>query len=564
MTSLYPAGLQLNDLLHSSKALEPLSAESATRLAEVATLDVSTYSEMDVRAEVIDPIVRALGYQKQTDFSTQREKNLKILSADAFPDYSMMLFEENFWIIEAKKVRQGGSFTGADVKQALVYAAHPDINAALLVLCDGRILHVFDREETLSKPALEIEIAHIVRDFDKLRRLLSPWQTWFFQKRRVLRLLDKVFDHEINMSRLREFRELVERRLISKNGTVLKNHQAMASKLDVGEHARLLGNLEPAEIVDLHFFLNHSHAELDSMSRALISRCEANSFPILHLIFPDQPRSTNDRYWASALHFLLTLEDGTEEVTWLPAYLADLGSATTRTAAATKRLIGLCLNSFEGRLDMRVVLLHSAAARRMAKQMLVMLPQLSEIGEQRHALVRHLVDEASLTQFLSSPAGHLAALLDQIQQAMSAQFVSSQRAENGRFDLDKATQSLKDAWLSERAMLGDGAKYRISRVTRAPDESAITELVSVAYDQLGHLALCILDQFPQWKEYAVTSHRSEVTRIAHYGSHKAKEWLGLAFDAPLPRPSNAEVANRFFFGDLGLYQALASGYGIAP
>jgi hypothetical protein len=38
-------------------------------------------------------------------------------------------------------------------------------------------------------------------------------QVWFFQKRRIVRLLDKVLDKEFNMNRVEEFSALVERRL---------------------------------------------------------------------------------------------------------------------------------------------------------------------------------------------------------------------------------------------------------------------------------------------------------------------------------------------------------------
>src|SRR3546814_15702685 len=85
------------------------------------------------------------------------------------------------------------------------------MNAALLVLWDGRVFEVYDREESLVKPVARVEVQNLADEFHVLQAMLSPWQSWFFQKRRVLRLVDKVLDHEINIGRLREFRaELVD------------------------------------------------------------------------------------------------------------------------------------------------------------------------------------------------------------------------------------------------------------------------------------------------------------------------------------------------------------------
>ena len=72
-----------------------------------------------------------------------------------------------------------------------------------------RLLLLYER---LSKPVLRVAKADLRRDFDKLRKLLEPMQVWFFQKRRVVRLIDKVFDKEFNLRRVEEFRSLIEHR----------------------------------------------------------------------------------------------------------------------------------------------------------------------------------------------------------------------------------------------------------------------------------------------------------------------------------------------------------------
>ncbi|MEB2058092.1 hypothetical protein VDR99_10555, partial [Xanthomonas campestris pv. campestris] len=127
-----------------SKQIEPLKEEQLAKLRKLATYDVSTYSEADVRAVIIDPVVEILGYEKEQHFSVNREKHLKVLDADLFVDYELLLWQESFWVIEAKKVmRKKLKFHKDELLQTLAYAAHPEINAALMVLCDGGFTPVF-------------------------------------------------------------------------------------------------------------------------------------------------------------------------------------------------------------------------------------------------------------------------------------------------------------------------------------------------------------------------------------------------------------------------------------
>src|SRR3546814_6455602 len=87
-----------------------------------------------------------------------------------FIDYSMTLWSESFWVIEAKKVKRDElRFTATEIQRVLRYAAHPDINAALLVLCDGRVFEVYDREESLVKPVARVEVQNLADEFHVLQ-----------------------------------------------------------------------------------------------------------------------------------------------------------------------------------------------------------------------------------------------------------------------------------------------------------------------------------------------------------------------------------------------------------
>ncbi len=556
-----PEFLQTVDLLRNTKALEPLSYETLTLLEEIERLDVQKFSEADVREEVIAPIVRALGYKKQTDFSVFREKHLKVADDDLFADYSFTLWEEHFWVIEAKRVkRKKKVFIGAEVKQALVYAAHPAIDAPLFALCDGRIFHVYDREVSLSEPVIKVEIKKLRREFDKLRALLSPWQNWFFQKRRVIRLVDRVFNREFNLERLSEFRSLIDGRLAGKRSVVVKNYQSL--ELDLTARENLLRSLPSADLVDLHFFLGQTEGTIRAISETLVQRCTPSSFEVMHRIFEDLPRDTNANYWFNALNFLLTLESSGIAVNWLPQYL-NMSNSSLSASGALEHLIALCVTSFKADAARRTVLLFAAAARRRAKQLLIMIPDASAVAEQQHALLRHVLPEFDFAQFASSPASQLGLFLDQMELRQTQLLVESCTDDRGHFSLQQAQQKLVDLWASERAMLGDGKRYRAARSARKIQDSPLSEAIAVGYDQLGHMALVALERVPKWKDYALKHHLREIQVLASYGSWQAKGWLGLAVDAVVRRPTRTEVAERFFMGDEPLLKALADGYGIA-
>src|SRR3546814_12028028 len=108
-------------LLH--KAVKPPSKEELDELRRLSTLAVSSYSEADVRAEIIDPVVRILGYRKEPFFSLVRDKHLTGLDADMFLDYSKTPRSESIWVITAQTVKRDAlRFPATDIQQVLTYA----------------------------------------------------------------------------------------------------------------------------------------------------------------------------------------------------------------------------------------------------------------------------------------------------------------------------------------------------------------------------------------------------------------------------------------------------------
>lgn len=553
----------ISELLLHSKALRPLTSEQKEELTRISKYDVSTYSEEDVRAEIIDPVIRILGYAKETYFSTQREKHLKVADGDLFIDYRMTLWSQAFWVIEAKKVkRKQLKFTSAELQQALLYAVHPEIDAALVVLCDGRVFEVYDRDESVTQPAARVEVKNLPEQFHVLQALLGPWQAWFFQKRRALRVASRVLQLEMTPGRIDEFSDAMQRRVQDARAKVYDNWRKVKPSTD--ENAQWRNELKKASIKDIvatEFFSSQTAAGLSFVAKCLVEKAKPGAFELMYAMFPDNPENLNDHYVAQALRTLIEFETSGCESNWMPAWLG-AHQRGTNVEAPIKKLISLSLTAFETAPEFRAVLQFAACARRLTKISMAFIPTLAQLGHLHHQHVRHFFDEFDYIQFMSSPEGHNLRQLDVHAYLLTERFVY-ECADNqrGRFNLNRAHTLLKDSWNTERQLLGDGAEYWRSLDGRGLDgEIQPTEHSWVDYDSLGHIVLCVLKDIPKWREYVLSNHRNDVQQVAACGSWAASEILGVSKGVQVPRLSDIDSAKRFFDGDIGLFKALRDAY----
>ena len=543
------------------KALAPLSANALDELTKIENLDASGFYEQEVRTFVIDPIVRLLGYDKDADFSVDLGRPIEFLGKKKFPDYKFHLWKENFWLIEAKRPlpENEGAFGYEALAQAIEYAIHPEINAALVVLCDGLKLEIFDREVSLAGPILHVDVANLRNEFDRIRALLEPMQVWFFQKRRIVRLIDKVFDKEFNLQRVEEFRALVDRRLTGKRSAVLENFRRNV-KPDYEDRKTHFLAAPTEELVDVHFFFEHSIPMTNVLIDSLVSRCEPNSFQVLYKVFPDQPRDMNDIYGSHAASFLIALSEKRASMEWLPAWLAQGQQSNASTEKVAQHFLKLCLSSFEGDEARKVILLAAASIRRIFKLVFLSNEAQWRMGNVMHFLGRYHVEELSWKQIISSPEGHVVGMMDARSMATTQQFVTNCRAERGEFKTEVGKLQLRELWELEKRLLKTIDNYPKLRRERNLGDGRMTEAAAVTYDLLGHNTLCLLSRFPRWTAYAVQEHRSLIEKLASMNSRQAMELLGLKLNQEFPRATDADFAERFFYGDIATLQALQEGY----
>lgn len=564
LTSIYTS-TDIKELLLQSKTLLPLTQEQSAELTRISKYDVTNYSEEDVRAEIIDPVIRILGYAKETYFSLQREKHLKVADGDLFIDYRMTLWSQAFWIIEAKKVkRKSLKFSSRELGQALLYAVHPEIDAALVVLCDGRVFEVYDRDESVTQPAARVEVKNLPEQFHVLQALLSPWQSWFFQKRRALRVASRVLDLEITPGRIDEFSDAIKLRVLNARTKVYKNWLEKRPEFD--DNAQWRDSLEKASIKDIvatEFFSNKTTLGFHAVSKCLADKAKPNAFELMYTMFPDQPRNINDYYVAQALQTLVEIGNSGCVLYWIPAWLGTQGPSVS-VEVPIKKLIALSLTAFLTAPEFRVVLQFAASVRRLSKISMALIPQLTQWGHTLHQQVRHFFDELDYVQFFSTPKGHNLRLLDVHAYSLTERFIhqcADSQEYRSRFNLNRAYTLLKDSWTAERLLLGDGNDYwRLLEGRGLKGEINPTEHNWVDYDSLGHTVLCVLKDIPEWREYMLAQHSEDILRIATCGSWAAREILGLEKNAHLPSLPDVESAKRFFDGDVELFTALRNAY----
>lgn len=555
----------IKELLLHSKAPKPLTSEQKAELDRISRYDVSTYSEEDVRAEIIDPVIRVLGYAKETYFSTQREKHLKVADGDLFIDYRMTLWSQAFWVIEAKKVkRKQLKFSSSELQQALLYAVHPEIDAALVVLCDGRVFEVYDRDESVTQPAARVEVKKLPEQFHVLQALLGPWQAWFFQKRRALRVADRVLQMEMTPGRIEEFLDAVQRRVQDARVKVYENWRKLKPSTD--DDAQWQDDLKKASIRDIvatEFFSAQTAPGLGVVAKALVSKAKPGAFELMYSMFPDHPRTLNDHYVAQALRTLIEFDRSEGNASWMPSWLGGPPPGAN-VEQSIKKLIALSLTNFLAAPEIRVVLQFAACSRRLAKVSMALIPNLTQLGHIRHQQIRHFFDEFDYAQFMSTPEGHNLRQLDVHAYMLTERFVNECTDDDkfhGGFNLNRAYTLLNDSWNAERVLLGEGYEYWRSLDGRGLDgEIYSTEHSWVDYDALGHVVLCVLKDIPNWRDYTLANHSADIKRIASCGSWAAREILGVTQEEQLPRLSDIEAAKQFFDGDVTLFTALKTAY----
>jgi hypothetical protein len=150
----------------------------------LAIFNFSGASEVDVREDLLAPLLHLLGYERDGKHNLRREMPLRYLNdfigrkkkKDSpllgFAEYVLEANGQIRWTLEAKPPLP---ITQDDLDQAFSYARHPNVNGHYFVLCNGLDFYVYQTAAAPSGvPVLEIPVRQIGERFQEIAGLLSP------------------------------------------------------------------------------------------------------------------------------------------------------------------------------------------------------------------------------------------------------------------------------------------------------------------------------------------------------------------------------------------------------
>ncbi|HRB15145.1 MAG TPA: hypothetical protein PK224_05115 [Nitrospira sp.] len=141
--------------------------------------------ETDVRAEIAEPLLAALGYRRGTPNDISREVSLTYARQSlgrkkpsdpplrGRADFVLAVLGAGRWVLETKPPHEPIDVDA--IEQAITYARHPDISAAYAVILNGVRLTVHHTSQTSAeKPLVDLTISDVASLAKQLAGLLSP------------------------------------------------------------------------------------------------------------------------------------------------------------------------------------------------------------------------------------------------------------------------------------------------------------------------------------------------------------------------------------------------------
>ncbi|MBC9883237.1 type I restriction enzyme HsdR N-terminal domain-containing protein [Bradyrhizobium sp. INPA01-394B] len=142
-------------------------------------------NEADIRGEVIDPLLRHLGYRSGTEFNIVRERSLRYPRRSlgrrkpndpeikGRPDYILEIRGLDRWIVEAKP--PSDDISDADIEQAFSYAFLPEVAAGYFVLSNGRRLFIFKTVDGPgAAPLVDLRYEQLDDKLQVISNILAP------------------------------------------------------------------------------------------------------------------------------------------------------------------------------------------------------------------------------------------------------------------------------------------------------------------------------------------------------------------------------------------------------
>ena len=308
-------------------------------------------------------------------------------------------------------------------------------------------------------------------------------------------------------------------------------------------------------------FQPYSDPTTNTLTAALADQSARKTFQVPYRMLPDRARDLSEIYIGHALAYLMEMDRrGVATIQFLPRWLAPEAQMNVDVKAAIRRFVSLCLTYFEGdepeccnpscRRRIPAGLQGPAHAKRSAM----------DLAEARHFIQRFETPERSWRQIVGSTEGHALGMLNASAMMATYRFVKGLQSGNDAFKVEVAKLQVRQIWDMEKKLLAQLPNYPKIRKERNLGQLHPTEWCCVTYDFLGHLALCLLPPFPEWRDYILQNHLPEVTTLAKLQSWSAKQLLGMEISDQVEPPDDQFLADRFFLGDVETLRFLRAKY----
>lgn len=246
-------------------------------------LKFDAWNENDIREDFIAPLLKFLGYAKDTVNSIIREQYCTLNEAyhrigrDKIKiDYIPTVKLKKFWIIEAKP---GTSkvMTLDDFLQAHLYAIHPEIQAKFIVLTNGYEIRVYDAHtsEGWETPILLCEQRTCEQTFAQLYALLSAKTMLLSLRTHILSTIKESLQVEIDERVVDSLQKSFNTMILKSRSIVKKN--ALNYQREVFHSAREeeRKEIEQCDLSTLLRFMNHPGNAMPIYGREICRRCLA-------------------------------------------------------------------------------------------------------------------------------------------------------------------------------------------------------------------------------------------------------------------------------------------------
>ena len=520
--------------------------------------DYSKYSEADVREEVVVDLVRFLGYSKGDTFGVDRELSFAVGDkTKKYPDYALnVLGVEHHWILEAKKPSEKPeSFKSKVINQALGYAAHPDANAALIALCDGRRFTLYDREISLETPVLDFELKNINDHALDLLAWLGPWQTFYFEKRRAIRGIERALKGEVTSGRVDDFRQAANRAIDAGQRKVWENRRKFTGNSKKENLREAFKDIPTSSLIKTYFYDPVINTVFYEVAQKAIEDSRVASQGICLAALPENLPLLTPNFLPNLLRTFLMMKAENCPHPFFPSWL---GGSSDWNEGITS-IIDCCLTRFENDPGRQTSLNYFTGMHRLTRALHISLPLTSHSSHLRYRLNQFDSNELSSLAVMDSPTRQSILEVDHIAKMVTLQLIRENRDKHGATKIETLKQSLSEIWAIEGAMV---EKKGYSALVKEADRGEIypIPIIGRRYDwQLEH-SLCVISEYPEQIEYAQTKHTKIIEEAARMGSSAARKLIGVEQSSKLRDLPSEWYAKRFFNDDVRAYEKLNAAY----